>query len=287
MEKVLGFFKLLRPWQWYKNLLVFVPLVFVGRVFDLEGFLLSLFGFFALCLVSGFSYVVNDIIDVDKDRKNIEKKYRPIASGIISPLVAFLFGLVFLLAGFWLGFRLSFGFFLCLVALASVSLFYSFGLKNVAFLDIVIIGVNFVVRAASGAYIINVVISSWLVLCTFFLALVLAVGKRYGELCLLKSNANSHRATLDAYNKETAHALMVICSCLLLFSYSLYCFLSQHKGLFITLPFAVYGVFYYLSLVFAGSPIARHPELAFKDKKLVINMICWAIVSGIVLYVAL
>ncbi|MFH1637750.1 MAG: UbiA family prenyltransferase [Candidatus Woesearchaeota archaeon] len=276
---------ILRLRQWYKNLVVFLPILFVGRLFDAHGLFLTCLGFVALCLVSSSSYIINDIADRKSDRFHPEKKLRPIASGKVKVLAAALLSSLLLVLGMGLAYFLSLGFLLAIVALFTVSLLYTFWLKKEALVDIIVISVNFVIRAASGAFIISVVVSPWLVLCTFFLSLFLASGKRSADLELLKGKASKYKEVLRHYTPEATHLLAVISATLLIVAYSLYSFLSLYPWLLLTLPIALYVTLRYLFLIRSGSFIARRPELAYKDKRLVMGILLWVMGVLLVIYI--
>jgi 4-hydroxybenzoate polyprenyltransferase len=282
--RLLEYIKLIRPQQWYKNLVIFLPLIFVGQFFNFNELLLTFVGAVALSLMSSVSYVINDIVDRKKDALHPEKKVRPLASGKVSVTEGIVIAMMLFLISLFISLKLSTGFAYMVMALFISSLSYSFIFKKEAFADILVIGVNFVIRAISGTFIINVNISPWLVLCTFFLSLFLSVGKRGSDLVLLGKDASKSRETLAHYTKEGVNALMILATALLIISYSLYSFLSDKKGLLLTLPFALYVIFRYFYLVYQGSPIARKTELVFKDSRLLIGGLLWALSAFLVLY---
>lgn len=283
--KLKYFVRLLRPRQWYKNLLVFLPIIFAGQLFDQQKLFLTVFGFVALCAVSSANYVINDVVDVKKDRKHPEKRERPIAAGRVSVFVALLISAVLLGAGVGIAFLLDVWFLIFVLFLFGLTQAYSFWLKKEAFADILIIGINFVIRAVSGTFIIDVDISPWLVLCTFFFALFLASGKRYADLAFLGAKARQHKESFRVYTKDVANILMLVATTLLIAMYSAYALLGEHRWLGLTLPFALYAIFRYFSLIYAGSSIARHPELVVKDTRMVVAILLWAVVAFAVIYV--
>lgn len=267
-------FKLLRIKQWYKNLVVFLPLIFAKEFFNETALFYTIIGFFALCLVSSSNYIINDIIDRDIDKKNIEKKSRPIASGKIRLWQAILISTVCLATGLTISFSLSIMFGVLASILFVLSQLYSFKLKNEAFADILIISTNFVIRAVAGAFVISndfkpyVEVSPWLILCPFFFALFLAVIKRRSESFLKKSI--EHRPVLKIYNEKTTSALMTISTTLLIACYSLYTFFSPYFFLFLTIPFVLYIVFRLFHLTENKDKRVRQLELIYKDIKIII-----------------
>ncbi len=282
---MIKYFELIRVKQWYKNVVVFIPLVFAGKFLDLKALVLTLIGFFALCLVSSSNYIINDLKDIEKDRRHPEKKFRPIASGKVKKWEAIIICSALLAASIFISVKLSISFFLCVVAIFILTQGYTFYLRNEQFLDIIMIAINFVIRAVSGAFIINVRISPWLILCTFFLSLFLSAGKREADIRLLKDKAVFHKRVLKDYNIQITNALMIISTSALILSYALYSFLSIYPMLIYTIPFALYAIFRYLYLVYSGSEIGRHPEKAILDKRLLIGSFLWLIsIFFIILY---
>jgi 4-hydroxybenzoate polyprenyltransferase len=270
---------LIRVKQWYKNFLIFLAIFFVGQFFQLEILTLTIVGFIVLCLNSSAGYIINDIIDLDKDKKHPEKRKRAIASGKIKPFTAGVISLLFLISALTISISLSKLFFYIVLALFLLTQIYSFFLKKIVFADILTIAVLFVLRAISGALLINVEISPWLILCPFFLSLFLSVGKRHSDLLLLKENASKTRKVLQEYNNGITNYLMVISTTLLMISYALYCFLSNHNYLLVTLPFALFVVFRFFYIINQGSIIARHPEEVIKDKEMVIGILLWILIT--------
>jgi len=274
---IVDYVKVLRPQQWYKNLLVFLPLIFVGKAMDWPLVWITFLGFVSLCLCSSFNYIINDIVDQKKDRVHPEKRTRPIASGKIPVSAALALAFVLLALGLRLAYVLDKEFIYAVAFLVVLTQVYSFFLKKIAFADIITVAINFVVRAGAGAFLLNAVISPWLVLCTFFFALFLLAAKRYADLLFLGKNAASHKETFKVYTKEVANALMIIATALLIAMYSAYSLLGEHHWLAFSLPFALFVIFRYFSLTYAGSPIARHPDKAFRDWQMVVGMLLWAL----------
>ncbi len=276
--------KLVRPQQWYKNLLVFLPLFFSAELFDMPALLVSFAGFVSLCLVSSANYVINDVVDVRQDRAHPEKASRPIASGKVSVSFAwFLAGILLVAAlggAWWLG-RSFFNMVLLLFALTQA---YTVFLKHEPFVDVLLISVNFVVRASSGAFLIGVGLSPWLFIGVFFFALFLAVCKRFSDVKLLGERAILHKPALRYYSEDLMRALMVISTVLVLVAYSLYTLASPFPKLLFTLPMVLYLIFRYFLLAFQGSVIARHPHLVFKDGRMVVGIVLWLVVAVLVIY---
>jgi 4-hydroxybenzoate polyprenyltransferase len=280
---IIEYLKLLRIKQWYKNLVIFLPLFFVGQLLSIGSVENILIGFIALCLVSSANYIINDITDKKSDRAHPEKKTRPIASGAIPVIPAGILALILLAISILIALPFGLFFVSSIMALFLFTLAYSFFLKNEPILDIVMIAINFVIRAVSGVFIINVLISPWLIICPFFIAIFLAVGKRDADLKFLDKEALNHKKVLKFYNQTTTNGLMIIATTCLLMAYSLYAF-SKSYLLLLTLPFAVYALFRYYSLVNEGAYIARHPENVYQDWRLTLALSLWTVLLFVIFY---
>lgn len=278
------FLKLIRVTQWYKNFVIFLPLLFGGYLFNLLDVGLMILGFFSLCFISSVNYIINDFVDRKKDKFNPEKKDKPLVTGVISDIQALIVLFFFLAASILLALFLPYLFLFSVIALFVLSQLYSLFFKNEVFLDVLFIAINFVVRAVSGTFIVQASISPWLILCTFFLSMFLSSGKRVGEVMFLGSDAYMHRKVLKYYSREITNSLMIVTTSLLVISYGLYTFLSNFKTLIWTLPIALYVIFRYTYLVYSGSQISRHPEKSFKDYRLVIGIVLWLVSVFLIIY---
>jgi 4-hydroxybenzoate polyprenyltransferase len=275
---------LLRPKQWYKNLLVFLPLAFSGNLLNETALIHSLLAFVSFCTLSSATYVINDYTDRNKDRLHPEKLNRPIASGKIGTIGALITVLVLATIGFGISTLLPIEFVMAATGYFLLSQLYTAWLKHEAFADILTISVNFVIRAVAGALAIQVWVSPWLILGVFFLALFLMLGKRKTELMLLREKASFQRKTLSAYTPEIASRLSTLATTSLVVAYTLYVFFGIHKGLYITLPVALYAIFRYEHLISTGNKIARHPEYVFTDWKMLTTIIIWMFLTLFVMY---
>ena len=189
-----------------------------------------------------------------------------------------------MLVGYYWAYNLGTLFFYSTIILFILAISYSFILKNILFADTLSIALLFVIRAVSGALLINVWISPWLILCPFFLSLFLSIGKRHADVILLKENAERTRKVLKGYTPQISTSLMTIATTLLLISYTFYSFLSEHQSLLYTLPFALFVIFRYFFLISKGSIIARQPEKIFKDIPLIIGILLWVVVAFLSIY---
>jgi len=274
----------MRIFQLYKNILVFLPLIFVGEVFNQNAFIRVFLAFIALCLVSFSSYIINDVIDKEKDKHHPEKKKRLIASGKLNSNLALLISLKLTLISFSISYHLNYYFFLSVLALFVSSSYYTFILKKKVFLDILSISLNFVIRAVAGVFVIFpnqiVRISPWLILVPFFLAMFLATAKRRSNILLLGENKYNE----IQYDEKTTSFLFSVSTTLLILNYSLFTFYSDFPFLFLTIPVVLYSIFYFHKKVEEGSRIGRDLSYAFLNGNLIISLIIWSSLVYFIIY---
>lgn len=280
MKMIKQFLKLSRPHQWYKNLLVFLALIFSGNLFDLEPLFLTLSAFIILILVSSANYAINDILDFKKDRANPEKRKRPVASGKIRAWQALLFASILVFLSLFFSLIINTGFFYSVLALFLLTLFYSLLLKKIFLLDIIAISMNFVIRAVAGAVVISVFVSPWLVAGVFLFAFFLVAGKRHGEASA--KNAERHRKVLKYYTRKFTAALICSLGAILIVAY-LFFSLREHFNLIWSSPFFAFLVMRYVQLT-KKPEIAANPEKAFSDKWLIAGSIMFITLSLLLLY---
>ena len=273
----------MRPKQWYKNLVIFAGIIFSLNLLNFQMWLDVISAFAIFCMLSGSEYIINDIIDVEKDRKHPKKCKRPIASGKLKVSHALLFAIILIIVAGGSAYLINTQFLVVSITYFLLILFYSLFLKHLIIVDILVISIGFVIRAIAGCLAINVFISPWLVICAFLLALFLALGKRRHELILLAENAKEHRRILEGYSVEMLDQMISITTGALIISYSLYTFLTDNICMMFTIPLVIYGLFRYLFLVHSKN-IGEEPEMLFKDKGMVICMVLWVVLVMAILY---
>lgn len=282
---LLELIKLLRPQQWYKNLLVFAALFFSGQFFNTDLLLLSILGFMALSLISSGSYIINDIIDYKRDKKNPEKKTRPIASGKISRFSAMIYAIIVYVLGFGLSIYLSKMFLLVGLSIAILTFIYSIWLKNIVFADITAISTNFILRALAGVVLINVILSPWFFLGILCLAFFLVAGKRHGDLSFLGNKAKDYKKVLQYYDVQLLEGMIQIFLGLLLIIYGLYAHFSNHLLLYLLYPLLIFILFRYYYLIHKKDSRVRNPERMITDAQLLITSVIFmmgvAIIIGV------
>ncbi len=272
----------MRPHQWIKNLLVFAALLFTAQFTNLTLLWQTVLGFFALCFTASSIYLVNDILDRERDRHHPKKQHRPIASGQLPVSVAWVGALASLALGLGLAFWLRVPFGVIVLVYAIQSTLYTFYLKQIPLLDVGIIALGFLLRAASGAVLIGVYISPWLIICTFFLALFLGFAKRRHELVSLGEDAANHRNALGDYSANMLEHLLTICMGLTLQSYAIYVILSEtaksHPNLWYTLPVVTYGLLRYFFVVHRYDAGGSPEKLMVSDKHIALSVVAWGLI---------
>ncbi len=265
----------LRPKQWIKNVIVFAGLFFAEDISDVHKIIPAVLAFLLFCMVSSGGYLINDVMDRKKDALHPKKKLRPIASGRVPVAPALALAGILLLAGIGmsLSLRLSFG--ILIIFYVSLTISYSLLLKRIIILDVLVIASGFVLRAIGGTLAIEEAISSWLIICTIFLSLFLALTKRRSEIIALGENAATVRKTLAGYSPQFLDQMINTATAACLMSYSLYTLDSNTvakfgtRNLAFTLPFVMYGLFRYLFLVHHHN-IGESPEVALLHDKPII-----------------
>ncbi len=271
----------MRPRQWTKNLLLFAGILFAAQLGDPSRWAAAVAAFVAYCAASSAAYLVNDVRDAESDRLHPVKRARPIARGELSPRAALVLAGALALAAFVLAGALGPLSLACLAAFVALQAAYSLGLKTFELVDVLAIAGLFVLRASAGAIAVDVRISEWLLLCTFLLALFVALGKRRAELGLDGVHA---RPALDGYSVALVDQLLGIVAAATIAAYTGYA-LAAHdtRWLVATVPLVVYGLFRYLLLLHRRG-LGEEPEtLLVEDLPLLVTVAVWAGACAVIL----
>jgi 4-hydroxybenzoate polyprenyltransferase len=282
---------LLRPAQWVKNLLIFAALIFSMHLLIPQSVLRTVVAFASFCLVASAAYVVNDVHDADRDRRHPIKRYRPIASGRISPQSALVVAAVLAAAGALLATALGRGMMSVVAVYAVLQVLYSYGLKDVVIVDVMAIATGFVLRAVAGGIAIDVYVSPWLMICTFLLALFLGFSKRRHEVVLLEGEAGAHRETLRDYSPYFLDQMISVVTASTVLAYAIYTVSPEVReklhtdSLYLTIPFVLYGIFRYLYLVHRREGGGNPTHELLTDRPLWVNVVLWIGTAIWLLYV--
>jgi 4-hydroxybenzoate polyprenyltransferase len=279
----------MRPKQWTKNLFIFAALLFDLKLFDLTYAVRTVLAFVLFCVLSGSVYLINDLTDIEKDRQHPVKRNRPLASGKLKRSWAVTAAVLVPPITLSLCFLLQPLFGLIALAYFVIQLLYSFGLKNVVILDVLIIAAGFVLRVAAGAAVAEAQrFSPWIYVCITLLALFLALGKRRNELTLLDANALEHRKVLQEYSPELLDEMIALVTSSTVIAYSLYTFsaenLPANKAMMLTIPFVLYSIFRYLYLIHEKNLGGSPEEILIRDAPFIVSNLCWGAVVVLILY---
>lgn len=280
----------LRPHQWVKNLLVFGALIFSRSLTHSDAVLKALAAFVAFCLVSSGIYLLNDLCDLEEDRRHPKKRSRPLASGELArpPAVGALLAL--LTVGTLLAVAVKPALGVVLGLYLAMHAGYSLGLKHVAILDVMLIALGFVLRAVGGAVAIGVEATPWLMLCTLLLALLLGFGKRRQEITMLEEAAVGVRRSLRDYSAASLDHMMAIAAGSAIVTYSLYTLSEATAGRFgthglvLTVPSVIYGILRYLYLVQEEQLGDDPARLLVTDRPLLVNSVLWISLVAVIVY---
>ncbi len=285
-----GLLKSTRPRQWVKNGIVFFGLVFALKLDDLGAVAAVLAGFVAFSLASSAVYLVNDLVDVARDRLHPTKKLRPIASGTVGTLPVGILAGALSLAAILGSLAVTGPLTEMVIVYILLMLTYTFGLKNIVLVDAFVISAGFVIRAVAGALIIDVPVSPWLYVFTALGSLFIAVGKRRQELIVLGGDSSEHRRILGEYSVPLLDQLLTVIMTATMMAYSLYTFTAENlpadHSMMLTIPLVLYGLFRYAYLIHIKGQGGSPDELLFRDKPLLLSVVLWAVSVITILYFA-
>lgn len=295
--------KAFRVNQWTKNLVVFTPIVFSGKLLEGDLFIKSFYAFIVFCLLSSTSYLLNDIIDFPFDRKHPVKKNRPIASGAISIQHATFLVFVMTLISLVISLFFSLSLFGLAFAFILLHFFYSLYLKKFSVVDIFSISLSFMIRAFAGEIVTGYHIPIWLTLTIFFISLFMATVKRHAELV---SHGTDTRVSMVSYNAHLLDFLTNTFATLTIISYSFYTYFEKlpvaqtvltafftellpsfeaRKWMMLTIPFVVYGVARYAQLLYEKSEGERPEKIIIQDGPLMFSVSAWVTIIVLLIYV--
>jgi 4-hydroxybenzoate polyprenyltransferase len=286
----LDLIKLARPSQWVKNGIVLAAVLFAGDIRNLAKMETALAAMLIFCLLSSAVYVLNDIVDRDKDKIHPLKKDRPIAAGRVSVGVAIVMVILLAGCGFVAAMFINKLFLIFSAVFVVVNLLYSSLLKNVVIVDVMTLAFSFVTRAYAGAVAVDVAASKWLLINTLLLALFLGFGKRRHELVLLDVEATAHRKSLSNYSPYLLDQLIGVTTASVVVMYMLYTFSDEvsaklgTQNLYVTIPFVVYGIFRYLYLIHRKQEGGSPTKVLYTDKPILLTVLLWLLTVISVLY---
>lgn len=280
--RIMAWISILRPIQWLKNLMLFFPSFLGGELLTPGVFFQGVVPFVSFCLASSASYVLNDIIDRERDKSHPRKRKRPLPSGGVSLTEAAVLNIVLLFAALILAIKVSSVFVAILLAYLLISISYTLYLKNLPIIDLFCVSTGFLFRLQAGGEAFGVQISAWLFLSVFLLAIFLSTGKRLYEKNALGENAVNHRKSLESYPPGFLDGTMYMTGGAVLVTYTLY--VIEHHVLIYTVPLCCFGLLRYILRVKSG--LGGDPtESLIRDVPLFVVGLLWAFMVGWGIYV--
>ncbi len=282
LKKIKFYLKLMRVHHWVKNLFIFMPLFFSFQFKDISLLIANVLSFIGFSFLASAIYIINDWCDHEDDKLHPEKRHRPIASGAVTSKEAFVL-LVIL-------------FMLCIVVYAGVlknmkalylvmgyfilNILYSIKLKRIPIIDISIVAIGFVIRVFIGGIVIDTPLSQWLIIMTFLLALLLALGKRRDDVIIYEKTGNKTRKSIDGYNLSFTNAGITIITAVILIAYIMYTMsdeiiMRNGDNLYLTSVFVIIGLLRYLLIIFVDEKSGSPTMILFKDHFLHIIILMW------------
>lgn len=278
-----AYLKLLRPKDWAKNMFLFLPVFFGGKLFDIPRLEHLFEAFLAFCFVASTVYIINDYRDREDDKKHPKKKFRPLASGAVQPGTALVIAAVLLVAGGILAsladtklrFAAILGFYFVM------NMGYSLGLKNIPILDILIVAIGFSLRVKAGGIVASISVSVWLNLMIFLLSLLMAIAKRRDDIILKLETGADMRKAVKGYNVDFLNIMLAMFSGIIIMTYTMYCvspvtvsYLGTYH-LYYTCIFVVAGLMRYLQITLVLNQAGSPTDILYKDRFIQITMVLW------------
>jgi 4-hydroxybenzoate polyprenyltransferase len=280
----------MRPKQWTKNVFVWAALLFDQKLLEFGPFVRTLVTFVLFCLITGAVYIINDLVDIERDRQHPSKRNRPIASGALNPRVALVSAIAIIVLSFpvawWLGLAAT----LIIYGYLCLMIAYSFWFKNLVIVDVLTIAAGFVLRVTAGVVVVRAErFSPWIYVCMLLLALFVALGKRRQEIVLMQEGSRDTRAILQEYNVGFLDEMLALVSSTTVMAYMLYTFsapnVPPNHTLMLTIPFVLYGLFRYLYLIHVRGETDPPDVIVLKDRALLLDVILFSVVAFLVFYV--
>jgi 4-hydroxybenzoate polyprenyltransferase len=276
-----------RPKEWIKNVFVFAGLLFSGEFTELDAIGAALITFIAFCLISSAGYFLNDLIDVELDRKHPKKRFRPLAARELSEAAAKGIAPVIAAIGIGIGFLVSWEVGLMVVGYGVAQVAYSLGLKQIVIIDVMTLAGLFILRVAAGAEAVDAHASEWLILCTGMLAAFLGFTKRRQEAVSELHEGTSTRPVLEHYSLPFLDQMVSLVTTGTVISYAIYTVNSPLIGsqMMLTIPPVVYGIFRYLYLIYDRTDDRSMAQIVAGDRGIQAAGAAFAIIAFLLLYV--
>lgn len=290
-RNLVGLVRTMRLRQWSKNVIIYAGLVFDGKLLEPTLLLATTLVVLCFCLVSSSVYIINDLADIEKDRLHPRKKQRPLPAGQLQPQFAMIAAVLIAVVGIGLAAWLHpwVGIVTFVYLLQNIA--YSFYLKHIVLIDVMVLSLGFLLRVFAGVLIANVTnFSPWLYVCITLLSLFLGFGKRRHEITLLQGDAAAHRSSLQEYNLPLLDQIMSLVTTSTFVTYTFYSFEAQTSlvrdgRMLLTTPFVFFAIVRYLYLIHVQKRGGAPDELIFEDRPLLVDGVLWIVTVVVLIYV--
>ena len=284
------FLSIMRLHQYIKNLFIFSPLFFASKITDIELLFHASIAFISFSLTSSAIYIFNDLCDIEEDRQHPIKSKRPLASGMVSKPQAYFMMAILMFSGVILMLILPWNAVGVLVVYVVINIGYSLHWKHIAIFDVTIIAIGFVLRLLIGSAGTGIILSMWIVIVTFLLALFIALAKRRDDVLIYLNTGIKARKAIDGYNLQFLDTTLAIMAAVVIVAYTIYTTSDEvvervHSGyLYLTSLFVILGILRYLQIIFVHLDSGSPTNIVCKDRFLQLVLCCWIIVFGWMLY---
>ena len=290
LSKLPLIFKLMRPHHYIKNIFIFIPLFFALKITDMHLLFSAFIAFIAFSLSASAVYILNDYFDIEDDKKHPKKRLRPLASGEVSKKEAIV--MMLSLFGFSIALisSLSLGATAILFFYMMMNIAYSLHLKHIAIIDVTIISIGFVLRLFMGSVVTGIVLSHWIVIITFLLALFMALAKRRDDVLIYENTGKKMRKVVDGYSLPFLDIAMAIMASVVIVSYIMYTSSPEviermgSEYLYLTSLFVIMGVMRYLQITFVFLDSGSPTQIVLKDRFVQFTLILWVVSFAWILY---
>ncbi|MGN6292500.1 MAG: decaprenyl-phosphate phosphoribosyltransferase [Chitinophagaceae bacterium] len=286
----MAYIKLLRPKDWAKNLFLFIPLFFAGEIEDIHKIIPLIWGLISFSAIASSIYILNDYKDIEDDKKHPEKCKRPLASGAVSKGTALVIAALLIIAGFTIAWLIRDKYMFVLGIYFLINLGYSFGLKNISILDIILLAAGFVLRLKAGSVISNIALSEWIVIMVFLLALFMAIGKRRDDVLLKLQSGVDMRKSVKGYNLDFLNTMLALICAVIIVAYFMYTMSERTIArlgtyrLYYTCLFVIAGLMRYLQIIFVFSDAGSPTKILYRDRFIQITLLLWIISFFAIIY---
>ncbi len=290
MQSLKNYILLIRPHHWIKNTFIFLPVFFGGQFLHAQLWPRLIIGFFVYSILASAVYILNDLQDVASDRQHPVKCKRPFASGVFSTKTGYLMLFLHVIVGLACAWYLNASFFYIVSIYLIINIFYSYGLKSISILDIMIVAVGFILRLKAGGILADVDLSLWINIMVFLLALLIAVGKRRDDILIREQSGITLRKSLAGYNLPFLNAWLSILSAITIVAYLMYTLsptVIERLGtyrLYYTTVFVVAGLMRYLQLVYIDNATASPIKILYRDIFIQVIIVTWIMAFFAIIY---